>query len=312
MPSWADPTPAADATIDVLGGTTTVVAVAASDPDTADVVAIEVRGLPTYATVATTAGNPATASIVVAPPPAAHGVVPLTVVARDGSGNAVERSLILQVSVDTRPFSLVGPGGLARWGYLLDAATARAAPARSSRAVARLATGTPLGQPNLVLALEGRRDAEGRLWVRVRLPVLPNGSTGWIERSALDSLHVVHTHLVVDRAFLTATLFRDERPVFAAPVGVGRAASPTPAGEFYVREKLGGFANPFYGPIAFGTSGRSPVFTDWPGGGFIGIHGTNQPRLIPGRVSHGCIRMRNSAILRLAKLMPLGTPVTIR
>ena len=32
----------------------------------------------------------------------------------------------------------------------------------------------------------------------------------------------------------------------------------------------------------------------------------------PGRVSHGCIRLRNRDILRLALLMPVGTPVTIR
>jgi lipoprotein-anchoring transpeptidase ErfK/SrfK len=54
------------------------------------------------------------------------------------------------------------------------------------------------------------------------------------------------------------------------------------------------------------------VLTDWPAGGFVGIHGTNQPQLLPGRVSHGCIRMRNSDILRLAALMPIGTPLTIR
>jgi lipoprotein-anchoring transpeptidase ErfK/SrfK len=53
------------------------------------------------------------------------------------------------------------------------------------------------------------------------------------------------------------------------------------------------------------------VLTDWPGGGFIGIHGTNQPEILPGRVSHGCVRMPNAAVLRLARLMPLGTPVTI-
>ena len=65
-------------------------------------------------------------------------------------------------------------------------------------------------------------------------------------------------------------------------------------------------------PVAFGLNARSRVLTDWPGGGFIGIHGTNAPELVPGRISHGCIRMRNDAILRLATLMPLGTPVTIR
>jgi lipoprotein-anchoring transpeptidase ErfK/SrfK len=52
--------------------------------------------------------------------------------------------------------------------------------------------------------------------------------------------------------------------------------------------------------------------TDWPDGGFVGIHGTNEPELIPGRVSHGCVRMRNSDIVRLAELMPVGTPILIR
>ena len=64
--------------------------------------------------------------------------------------------------------------------------------------------------------------------------------------------------------------------------------------------------------MAFLTSARSPVLTDWPGGGFVGVHGTNQPGILPGRVSHGCIRMRNDAILQLARLMKVGTPLTIR
>jgi lipoprotein-anchoring transpeptidase ErfK/SrfK len=79
-----------------------------------------------------------------------------------------------------------------------------------------------------------------------------------------------------------------------------------------VRSKLTRYASAFYGPIAFGTTARSAVLTDWPAGGFVGIHGTNQPQLLPGRVSHGCIRMRNNDILRLAALMPIGTPLTIR
>ena len=38
---------------------------------------------------------------------------------------------------------------------------------------------------------------------------------------------------------------------------------------------------------------------------------THRPDLVPGRVSHGCIRMRNADILKLAQLMPVGTPLTI-
>ena len=105
---------------------------------------------------------------------------------------------------------------------------------------------------------------------------------------------------------------KQRKPIFSAPVGVGTSAWPTPAGHFIVRSELTRYASAFYGPIAFGTNARSAVLTDWPAGGFVGIHGTDDPQLLPGRVSHGCIRMRNADIRRLAKLMPVGTALTIR
>jgi lipoprotein-anchoring transpeptidase ErfK/SrfK len=150
------------------------------------------------------------------------------------------------------------------------------------------------------------------LWIKVRLPVLPNGMVGWVPRRALGAYAAVRTHLVVDRKRLTAVLDREGKPTFSALVGVGKAASPTPRGRFAARSKLTRYRSPFYGPVAFGTTARSPVLTDWPAGGFVGIHGTDRPDLIPGRISHGCIRMRNDDILRLARLLPIGTPLTIR
>jgi hypothetical protein len=191
------------------------------------------------------------------------------------------------------------------------AVDARSRPHQSARPIAPLGLQTSEGTTNIVLVIRERRESDG-LWVRVRLPVLPNTLTGWVPRSALGGYHFVQTHLVVDRERFTATLFEDRRKVFSAPVGVGKPESPTPAGEFYVRDRLSGFGDPFYGPVAFGTSARSEVLTDWPAGGFVGIHGTNEPALIPGRISHGCIRLRNADILRLSRLMPVGTPVTIR
>ena len=104
---------------------------------------------------------------------------------------------------------------------------------------------------------------------------------------------------------------RRGKVVFRAPIGIGKEKWPTPRGEFYVRNKLTKFDDPFYGPIAFGTSARSAILTDWPRGGFVGIHGTDRPEILPGRVSHGCVRLRNSDIVRLAKLMPVGTPITV-
>jgi lipoprotein-anchoring transpeptidase ErfK/SrfK len=147
--------------------------------------------------------------------------------------------------------------------------------------------------------------------VRVGLPVLPNGTEGWVPRRALGAYQLERHRLVVDLERLRATLLRRGRRVFSAPVGVGTDRWPTPRGEFIVRNRLERYRSRFYGPVAFGTSARSATLTDWPAGGFVGIHGTDRPELLPGRVSHGCIRMRNGDIIRLSRLMPVGTPVEI-
>jgi lipoprotein-anchoring transpeptidase ErfK/SrfK len=185
-------------------------------------------------------------------------------------------------------------------------------PARRSGVVDVVEELTPEGTTNIVSVLEHEADGKGRLWVRIRLASLPNNRTAWVPRSALGGYGLVRTRLVVDLSELRATLFASGRPVFTAPVGVGRLEWPTPTGFFYVRNKLTRYASPAYGPVAFGTSARSPTLTDWPAGGFIGIHGTDRPDLLPGRVSHGCIRMTNDDILELARLMPVGTPLRIR
>jgi hypothetical protein len=203
-------------------------------------------------------------------------------------------------------------GSTSTWAPVRRAVLARNRPQPNAKVVARLETETPEETSNIVVILGRRRDAAGRLWVHVRLPVLPNGRTGWVQREALGGYSVVRTHLVVDLDALTATLLHDRRPLFSARIGVGQSAWPTPRGQFYIRNRLTSYESPFYGPLAFGTSARSAVLTDWPDGGFVGIHGTNQPELLPGRVSHGCIRMRNEDILALGRLMPIGTPVTIR
>jgi lipoprotein-anchoring transpeptidase ErfK/SrfK len=210
-----------------------------------------------------------------------------------------------------RPILLDRRRSLARFAPVAKPVEARALPRSDAAPVAFMTGETAEGTTNIVLVL-GEVSRSGGTWVHVRLPVLPNERTGWVPRTALGGYQFVHTQLVVDRARFSATLVSHGRPVFRARVGVGRSAWPTPSGDFYIRDKVSGFDDPFYGPVAFGTSARSAVLTDWPGGGFVGIHGTNEPGLIPGRISHGCIRMRNEDILRLARLMPVGTPLTIK
>jgi lipoprotein-anchoring transpeptidase ErfK/SrfK len=198
------------------------------------------------------------------------------------------------------------------WATVRKSVAARQSPHLEAPVVEQLATRTPEATSNIVLVLDRAKDASGRLWVHVRLPVLPNDRTGWVPRDALGVYGVVRTRLVVDLERFSATLLRDGRKIFEAQVGIGEPHWPTPKGEFYIRNKLVSYQSPFYGPLAFGTSARSSVLTDWPAGGFVGIHGTSQPELLPGAVSHGCIRMRNEDILELGRLMPVGTPLTIR
>jgi lipoprotein-anchoring transpeptidase ErfK/SrfK len=231
------------------------------------------------------------------------------------AGSATAPTIAVYVHVGrvlSQSFNLSNVNGISQSATLRGPVVARARPSAGSRGVMRLAGVTPEHVPHVVYLLGGTVRPDGRYWLRVALPKLPNGSTGWIPRDAIDSIRKVDTHLVIDRSRLRATLYKNGRPIFSSIVGVGQPRWPTPRGRFYVRERLTGFTDPIYGSLAFGTNGRSAVLTDWPGGGFIGIHGTNQPGILPGRVSHGCVRMPNRNIRRLDRLMRIGTPVTVK
>jgi L,D-transpeptidase catalytic domain len=126
-------------------------------------------------------------------------------------------------------------------------------------------------------------DAHGNPWVKIRVPKRPHGSTGWVPRASLRQYTIVRQFLDIDRRRLRATLYRSGRRLMSARIGIGTAANPTPRGRFYVREKFRVRTSAIYGPYALGTSAYAPRLTDWPAGGVIGLHGTDQPGLIPGR-----------------------------
>jgi hypothetical protein len=221
-----------------------------------------------------------------------------------------------------RPKGVSGPLGderlsnettLTRWAHTNLRAPIRSEPDAAGKRVGRLRWDTEDGLPEVNLVLRSQLDAGGRAWLQIRIPARPNGQVGWVREEQLSNLKTVQTHLRIDRGRFKATLRKDGRRIWSSRIGIGARGTETPAGRFWVRERLSNLrGNPLYGPWAFGTSAYSPTLTDWPGGGVIGIHGTNQPQLIPGRPSHGCIRVPNAAIERLARLMPIGTPVRIK
>jgi lipoprotein-anchoring transpeptidase ErfK/SrfK len=171
----------------------------------------------------------------------------------------------------------------------------------------RLAHPTEIGAP-LVFLVEDQRDD----WLQVLLPVRPNGSTGWVRTS--DVRLFTHDYrITVSLSALTITVHSADEVILEEPVGIGTGDTPTPGGRYYIKELLQPpNPNGAYGPFAYGLSGFSNQLTSFAGGdGVIGIHGTNDPSSIGQRVSHGCIRMSNEGITRLAGMMPLGVPVTI-
>ena len=183
-------------------------------------------------------------------------------------------------------------------------------PDAEAASVGRLRRWTEGGFREVYIALRAHRDAQGRLWVKVRIPARPNGRRGWVPRSSLGPLRRVGTRLVINRRRMRATLFRAGREVWSSRIGVGTPRTPTPRGSFYVRERVRVPAGTIYGPWAFGTSAYA-VESDWPGPGVVAVHGTDRPELIPGRPSRGCVRVPNRAIRRLARMLPVGTPVRI-
>ena len=149
-------------------------------------------------------------------------------------------------------------------------------------------------------------------WLKVMLPVRPNGSTGWVPASSVQLTWDPY-RVVVDISSHQLTLLNVGKPVLHTPVAVGSTATPTPRGTFYLTSLLRP-PNPAgaYGPFAFGLSGFSPVLKSFAGGpGEIGLHGTNDGSSIGHSVTHGCIRVANSVITRLAGQLPLGTPVVV-
>jgi lipoprotein-anchoring transpeptidase ErfK/SrfK len=164
-------------------------------------------------------------------------------------------------------------------------------------------------RPTVVLAIGVRLGTDGRpAWYRISLPGRPNGLTAWVRAPSLE-LRPVRRAIEIDRSDRVLTLRQDGRVLLRTRVAVGATGMETPVGLFYVVRKFRPTA-PVLGAFAMETSAYSKL-SEWPGGGVVGIHGTNQPSLLGGAVSHGCVRVENAAIVRLARLTPVGTPIRI-
>jgi lipoprotein-anchoring transpeptidase ErfK/SrfK len=163
----------------------------------------------------------------------------------------------------------------------------------------------PSGAPLTFLVVSAQEN-----WLKVQLPQRPNGSTGWISAASVSQRRLEY-RLTVSTEKNTLSLYHDTTLVTTYAAATGTGGTPTPHGSFYLTELLAP-TNTGYGPYAFGLSAFSDVLNSFGGGpGQIGLHGTNDAASIGKAASHGCIRLANADITTLAKLLPLGTPITI-
>lgn len=161
-----------------------------------------------------------------------------------------------------------------------------------------------------ILAVAGRAGTDGEPWYRISIPMRPNGTYGWIPASSV-SLAPTRSRIVVTVNARTIDVYRDGKHMVHATVAVGAPGMETPLGHYYVAARFVPYHDPFLGVFAVETSAYSRL-TEWPGGGVVGIHGTDEPQLLGQAVSHGCVRVANSTAAALRRLAPLGTPIWIR
>jgi lipoprotein-anchoring transpeptidase ErfK/SrfK len=118
-----------------------------------------------------------------------------------------------------------------------------------------------------------------------------------------------HPAVVVDRSDHTVTVYAEETSVY--PVGLGAPGWETPTGVYKV---TGAYrtADPAgsYGPAVVTTTAVGRVDGDF--NGAIALHGTNRPELVGGNPSHGCIRLLNTDIARVATTVEEGSIILIR
>jgi lipoprotein-anchoring transpeptidase ErfK/SrfK len=146
----------------------------------------------------------------------------------------------------------------------------------------------------------------------VHLPVRPNGSMGWIDKSNVE-LASNPFSIEIELSTFTLRAYENGKISKEIKIGIGRDEVPTPEGYYYtIYVATPPVKNGTYGDYVIGLSGFSEVLKTFNGGqGRLGIHGTNHPELIGTKASHGCIRLTNEDVDYLVERLPLGTPVKI-
>jgi lipoprotein-anchoring transpeptidase ErfK/SrfK len=196
---------------------------------------------------------------------------------------------------------------------LIQPATARSAPSNSARAIARVETYTPMTLSGAVMPVVRRQvTGAGAKWVQIELSRRPNGATGWVPARVTRRV-LIPWRLVVSTSRRTLTVYRQGRVFRRMKVVVGAKSTPTPRGHFYIVEHVKLHNSWAHGVWALATSAHSNVFQEFDGGdGQVALHGRGSLSAPLGTAaSHGCVRLADSAVAWLARVIPNGTPLDV-
>ena len=187
----------------------------------------------------------------------------------------------------------------------------RRLPDDNSRVIARLSEFRPQDyRARYVLALAVKNDTKGKpAWYKITVPGRPNGRTGWVKAPHV-AIRPMPWQVVVLRGSRALQLWKGKQLIYSSKVAVGAPGMETPLGLYYVTVRFKPVSAPYLGAFAFETSAYSKL-SDWPGGGVVGLHGWNDPSVMGGAVSHGCIRVTNDTAAFLRDRVPLGTPIRV-
>ncbi len=169
------------------------------------------------------------------------------------------------------------------------------------------------GNPVVLDVVERVVDQTGAGWLRVLLPTRPNGSTGWI-REANTVVSVDPTRVIISLKRHTLSVYRKGHLIKRLGVALGAPATPTPKGRFAIYQKVREpYISPL-GPWALHLTAHSNVLFEFAGGpGRVAIHGARGALWAEAGTnpSHGCIRVPDPGITKIAPLVRPGTPVDI-
>ena len=165
------------------------------------------------------------------------------------------------------------------------------------------------GEPTV--AWVRRQSRDGRFGL-VDVPYASPQGAGWIRLRGLERSWT-RISVVADLSEHRITVRRGDDVVFRASAATGATTTPTPAGRYFVTDRVPFPAGGALGTYAFGISGIQPHLpAGWSGGDQLAIHGTNAPSSIGRSASAGCLRVAESILDRLRPLLRLGTPVIVR